>query len=172
MTREDIYGALFALVTPLLAPGAIDGPPDGKPDSAGISATPGAPTPGQPFNLISRDMVEVQRVPPLLQPVLFMDEALEESVRDGNGLYHHRWTLYFHLGCTAPRGTPAQTVLNPLLDALEAVLAPGDGNLLGLGDAIESAQIAGIAVKNLGNNSTDPNARQAVAYVPFEIVFG
>lgn len=144
IARETIYQALFALVTPLQ---------------------------GNPFATVSREVIEVQRVPPLEQPVLFMDEALEDYVRDGNGLIHNRWTVYFHVGCTSTKGTPAATILNPLLDALQAVLEP-TGNPLGLGDLIESAQLVGLSVKNLGNNSTAPTVRQAVAYVPFQINFG
>ncbi len=170
LTREQIYQALFAIVTPLLAPGAVDGPPDGE-MGADSTAAPGTPTAERPFNLVSREVVEVQKVPPALQPVLFMDEATEEYVDRGTGLVARKWTIYFHVGCTSVRGTAASSILNPLLDCLEAVLAETDGDLLGLGDHLESAQLGGMSVKDLGNNSTVPDARQAVAYVPFEIVF-
>lgn len=170
MSREDVYGALFGMLTPLRAPGAVDGPPDGE-LGLGVQAAPGDPTAGQPFNLVSREVIEVQRVPPGLQPVLFMDEAMEDYAFDGNGLLHLKWTVYFHVGCTTTRGTAAATVLNPLIDLLQKTLPPMDGNVLGMGDQIESAQFAGLSVKNLGNNNSDPNVRQAVAYVPFEITF-
>lgn len=169
-TREQIYGALFNLLLPLRAPGAINGPPDGDPGT-GVIATPGNPTASRPFNLVSREVIEVQRVPPGLQPVLFMDEAMEDYMFDGRGLQHDRWTVYFHVGCTSVRGTPAATILNPLIDLLQITLEPGDGNILGFGDFIESAQFSGLSVKNLGDNFSDPNARQAVAYVPFQLVF-
>jgi uncharacterized protein YejL (UPF0352 family) len=172
IARETIYEAVFALVLPLLAPGVTAGPPDGKPDSSGNEAAPGAPSPAHPFNLISREVIEVQRVPPLLQPVLFMDEAMEDYVDDGGGLYHRRWTVYFHVGCVTARGTAAATVLNPLIDALEAALVPTDSNLLALGDIVSNAQVSGLSVKNLGNNSVSPDTRQAVAYVPFQLNFG
>lgn len=164
--RETIYQALFGMVTPLLAPGAtLGGPVDGQ--------APGTPTSAKPFNVVSREVIEVQRVPPLLQPVLFMDEAMEDYVRDGRGLLHHRWTVYFHVGCTSTPGTAASTILNPLIDTLEAALTPDAfaGSPLGLGNLIEHAQLSGLSIKNLGNNSTEPDYRQAVAYVPFEIVF-
>lgn len=169
-TREQIYGALFNKVVPLRAPGAVNGPPDGQAGS-GATAAPGTPSSTQPFNLVSREVIEVQRVPPGLQPVLFMDEAMEDYMFDGAGLLHNKWTVYFHVGCTSVRGTAAATILNPLLDTLQQTLAPGDGNVLGFGDTIESAQFVGLSVKNLGNNFADPDARQAVAYVPFQIVF-
>jgi hypothetical protein len=110
---------------------------------------PGANGPA-PFNLVSREVIEVQRVPPGLQPVLFMDEAMEEYVSDGNDLLHNKWTIYFHVGCTSVRGTAAATVLNPLIDLLQATLAPGDGNALGLGDIITTAQFTGLVSQELG----------------------
>lgn len=172
-TRETVYQAAFAKILPLLAPGAVAGPPTGE-TSNGVTAAPGSPTADAPFNLISREVIEVQRVPPGLQPVLFMDEAIEEYVGRGPGLVFSKWTIYFHVGCTSQPGTAAATVLNPLLDKLQSALAPAawqDAQDLGLGAVIERAQFSGLAIKNLGDNSTDPSQRQAVAYVPFEIIF-
>lgn len=171
-TRETIYTALFGLVSPLRAPGAVNGSPDGV-AANGVQAAPGTPTSQKPFNMVSREVIEVQRVPPGLQPVLFMDEAMEDYFFDGNGLLHKKWTVYFHVGCTTVKGTAAATVLNPLMDTLEAALEPDTQvHPLGLGqDTIESAQLSGLSVKNLGNNFSDPDVRQAVAYVPFQIVF-
>lgn len=169
-SRETIYAALFDLVVALRAPGAIDGPPDGDPGN-GVTASPGTPSPSKPFNLVSREVIEVQRVPPGLQPVLFMDEAMEHYFFDGAGLLHNQWTVYFHVGCTSTRGTAASTVLNPLIDLLQNTLTPGEGDILGLGDVIATAQFAGLSVKNLGNNSLDSDMRQAVAYIPFQITF-
>jgi hypothetical protein len=162
--RETLYGALFTQILALLAPGAT-------PAAPGVDAVPGVPTADKPFNMVSREVIEVQRVPPALQPVLFMDEAIEEYTRDGNGLYHKRCTVYFHVGCTSTKGTPACSILNPLIDVLEALLYPTDGPILGLDDRVVTGQVAGMSVKNLGDNSTSPSHRQAVAYVPFEIVF-
>lgn len=164
IARETLYGALFSEVATLLAPGATAAAP-------GIDAAPGTPTSDQPFNMVSREVIEVQRVPPALQPVLFMDDAIEEYTRDGNGLYHKRCTVYFHVGCTSTKGTAASSILNPLVDVLEQLLYPTDGASLGLDDRVVTAQVAGMSVKSFGNNSTAPDHRQAVAYVPFEIVF-
>jgi hypothetical protein len=165
VSREDLYLALFGMVNALLAPGATSAAP-------GVVAAPGLPTPSQPFNMVSREVIEVQRVAPLLQPVLFMDEAIEEYVRSGQGLVHNKWTVYFHVGCTSTKGTPASAILNPLIDTLELALDPKNGdNLLGLGDLVQHAQFSGMAIKNLGNNSLAADQRQAVAYIPFEIMF-
>jgi hypothetical protein len=172
ISREQVYLALFGKVIPLRAAGAVDGSPDGE-LANGVQASPGTATADRPFQLVSREVIEVQRVPPGLQPVLFMDEAMEDYFFDGNGLLHKRWTVYFHVGCTTIKGTAASAALNPLIDLLEQAVDPEtDNHPLGLGpDIIESAQLSGLAVKNLGNNFTDPNERQAVAYVPFQIVF-
>jgi len=165
--RETLYDTTIfqGYLVPLLAPGATVGGP--------IAAQkPGVPTPTQPFNIVSRETIEVQRVPPLLQPVLFMDEAVEDYVTDGKGLVHLRFTIYFHVGvCSAP-GTPAASLLNPLLDTLNNALSTDEAMAtnFGLDDAIEYAQFAGVSVKNMGQNSSDPKYRQAAAYVPFEIV--
>jgi len=165
IARETLYGAIFNnFLAPLLAPGAtLGGPIDGQ--------LPGAPTTAQPFNIVSRETIEVQRVPPLLQPVLFMDEAVEEYVDRGTGLTFAKVTVYFHVGVTSMPGTPAASLLNPILDVLNAALTPDYPANLGLGDLIEHADFSGISVKNLGQNSSDPLYRQAVAYVPFEIRF-
>lgn len=164
--RETLYGAtLFTkFLAPLLAPGAtLGGPVD--------SQLPGVPTLLQPFNTVSRETIEVQRVPPLLQPVLFMDEAVEEYSDKGPSLTLVKATVYFHIGVTSLPGTAAASILNPLIDVLNAALTSDAAYNLGLGDLIERAQFSGVSVKNLGQNSTDPLARQAVAYVPFEIFF-
>lgn len=165
--REHLYNdALFmAFLAPLLAPGATLGGPIG-------GQLPGTPTLSRPFNIVSRETIEVQRVPPMLQPVLFMDEAIEEYVNNGSGLISIKATVYIHIGCTSQPGTPAASILNPLLDVVMHALAPDvypEG--LGLGDLVDTAQFSGLSVKNLGQNSTDPTYRQAVAYVPFELIF-
>lgn len=165
IARETVYRALYALVTPLLAPGAsLGGPCDNQ--------QPGTRTATQPFSCISREVIEVQRVPPSLQPVLFMDEAFEDAESGGYGLVGRKWTVYFHIGCTVPKGTPTSLVLNPLIDAVESAMQPEMGEeaqFLGLRDLIQNVQLSGMAFKNLGNNSTDPEARQAVCYLPVVI---
>jgi hypothetical protein len=167
IARESFYNALFTnFLVPLLAPGGtVGGPTDGQ--------SPGTPTSGRPFSIVSREVIEVQRVPPSLQPVLFMDEAIEEYIDQGPGLTKFVATVYFHIGCTSTKGTPVAPILNPLLDVLEDALNPSGGLevfQLALGDRIERAQLKGMSVKELGQNSTRTDARQAAAYVPFEIV--
>lgn len=169
--REEVYGALFALLETLRAPGATDGFPDGDGPN---EASPGTPTPDQPFNLVSREVIEVQRVPPPLQPVLFMDEVLEDNEFDGEGLVGRKWQVLLHIGVTSERGTPAAPLLNPLIDCVEAVLYPTDGSdVLTLKDdngkpRVGHVQIKGTAVKNLSQNST-AGFRQASYYLPLEI---
>lgn len=153
ISREAVYTALFALVQKLQSSG-------------------GEPTPTQPFMTVSREVIEVQNVAPGDQPVLFMDEAFEDYGDSGVALVPRKWTVYFHVGCTTEKGCAASTVLNPLIDAVEAALQPSMGDEmqnLGLGDFIQNVQLKGMAIKNLGNNSPDPMKRQAVCYLPVEI---
>jgi hypothetical protein len=174
ITREQIYGALFALLTPLLAPGAEDGAPDGEAGMNG-SARPGTPTAEQPFNLVSREVIEVQRVPPALQPVLFMYEMDEDFGDSGDGLTPLTFVVILIFGVTSPKGTPGQTLLNPLIDrVVDALQPPGGEDDQRLPDAdgnplVEWVRIKGKAGKNHGNNATDPDFRQASYYLPLEI---
>jgi len=174
ITREQIYQALFALLTPLLAPGAEDGTPDGEQGQNG-AARPGTPTADRPFNLVSREVIEVQRVPPALQPVLFLYEMDEEFGDSGPGLTPLSFVVVLIFGVTAPKGTPGQTLLNPLIDRVLDALQPAggedeqqlpdaDGNPL-----VEWVRVKGKAGKNHGNNATDPDCRQASYYLPLEI---
>ena len=177
VTREEVYQALFALLTPLLAPGAEDGAPDGEAGQNG-AARPGTPTTDRPFNLVSREVIEVQRVPPALQPVLVLYEMDEEFGDSGPGLTPLSFTVVLIFGVTAPKGTPGQTLLNPLIDRVLDALQPAggedeqqlmddDGNPL-----VEWVRVKGKAGKNHGNNATDPDCRQASYYLPLEIRFG
>jgi hypothetical protein len=165
IARETVYSALFGLLTPLLAPGAT-------PASPGNDPQPGTPTAGQPFNLVSREVIEVSKVDPGLQPVLFMDEVLEEQGDDGQGLPYEKWNLLLHVGVTSPKGTPAAPLLNPLIDLVLAMVRPGDGDdIQDLGiPQVDSVRIMGAVVKNLGQNATSPDCRQALAYIPIQIV--
>lgn len=151
-TRAEVYDALFALVEPLGPKGA----------------------PGQRiFKTVSQETIEVQNVDPGEQPVLFMDQAFEENVYQGADLKYRLWTVYFHIGCCTAKGTAASTVLNPLIEAVEAALrstVPDEEQQLGLGDKVTAVRCKGVGMKDLGQNSTDADKRQAVYYLPVEIV--
>lgn len=164
IVRETAYSALFGYASPLLAPGATIGGPI-------PNQQPGTPTLAQPFNIVSRETIEVQRVPPALQPVLFMDEAIEEFIARNDQLTSVKSTVYFHIGVTSTPGTPAATLLNPLIDLVVNTLGGPDLADFKMNGLVRRAQWSGIAVKNLGQNSTDPSHRQAVAYLPFELVW-
>src|ERR1700759_5051626 len=120
-TREEIYGALFALVTPLidLDAEAIAASPNHLVLDEGASTTP-----QKPFRTISRDVVEVQRIEPGNQPVLMLYEMDETFEPRGDGLLRESWTAVFIFGVTSERGTPGQTLLNPLIDLVQQALAP------------------------------------------------
>lgn len=170
-TREQVYTALFGLVTPLLAPGAVDGPPDGEPASTGVSAAAGVPTSDQPFNLISREIIEVSRIPPALQPALLMYEMDEQYINSGDGLTKGVWTVVFIFAACSQRGTPGQTILNPLIDRVLTVLEPPEGEPLNtLGGMCYQVLANGTAGKDHGDNSTNSDYRQASYYLPVQII--
>jgi hypothetical protein len=170
IARETVYAALFALLTPLRADDAVDGPPDGS-SSDGVAAKPGTPSPAQPFALVSRETIELQRVPPGLQPVLFMDEVLEDQITAGKGLYSENWNVLLHIGVTGAGGQSAAALLNPLIDAVLAAVRPVEGATvqnLGLAE-VEEVKLDGAIVKNLSQN-TKGAVRQAAAYIPLKIL--
>lgn len=150
--RETVYQALFALLTPLKE---SDAEPYG------------------PFKTVSRETVEVQNVPPGEQPVLFMDEVMEEAEEPGQGLPIETWSVLLHVGVCSEKGTSAASLLNPLVDAVLTAVRPSppdDIQDLGLPESIDRVRVKGAIIKNLGQNSKKAGARQAVAYVPVQII--
>jgi hypothetical protein len=138
MNREAIYGALFARLA-----------------AAGGFAT------------ASRRLRHWSDVGPAEQPALFQVQKSETARRDA-GL-PPRWTLAVDLFvyARAPDDVTAATaVINPLLDAIEAALAP---------DPVTNAQSLGGLVAHCwiaGKVETDEGVLggQAVAIVPIEIL--
>ena len=138
MTREAIYEALFARLTA----------------AAG-------------FATASRRLRHWSDVGPAEQPALFQVQKSETARRDA-GL-PPRWTLAVDLFVYAQAPddvTAATTVINPLLDAIEAALAPDPvTNVQSLGGLVAHCWIA-------GKVETDEGVLggQAVAIVPIEIL--
>lgn len=165
-TREAIYSALFALVTPLIKLA----PPYANPNVLVLPSDGSiVPTPTQPFRTISRDVIEVQRIEVGNQPVLMLFEMNEEFGGNLQGTTIRTWTAVFIFGVTSPKGTPGQTILNPLIDLVEAALQPPDiEENQTLGGLVEKVEIRGAAGKDHGNNSTR-EARQASYYLPVVI---
>jgi hypothetical protein len=141
ITREPIYAALFGLVA----------------DAANFDTT-------------SRRMRHWSGVTPAEQPALFMHQKAERASVAALGA-PTVWTLvveiYVYAHASNPYVAPA-TVLNPLIDGVEAALAPlpatGLQNL-GLPAAVQHAYIA-------GKIETDEGVLrdQAVAIIPVEIL--
>ncbi len=143
MNREQIYGALFAQAA----------------SAAG-------------FVTASRRLRHWSDVGPAEQPALFQAQKSETAKRT-RGL-PPRWTLEVELYVYAQAPdelTPPASVLNPLLDAIEAALAPSGGdsatNTQTLGGLVSHCWIA-------GKVQTDEGVLggQAVAIIPIEIVVG
>jgi hypothetical protein len=138
MNREAIYGALFAKVAA----------------AAGFATT-------------SRRLRHCSYVVPAEQPALFQVQK-SETARRGAGL-PPKWTLALDLFVYAHASddaTAAATVMNPLIDAIEAALAPDPvTNVQTLGGLVAHCWIA-------GKVETDEGVLggQAVAIVPIEIL--
>ena len=104
MTREPIYAAIFAYLSSL----AEDGVPL--------------------FATATRQLSTWEDVPPESQPALLMQQETEEATykRGLQTVWRGRVRVYIYV-CTMaamdPSVVPAQ-LLNPLLDALEAAVAP------------------------------------------------
>jgi len=143
MNREPIYSALFATVA--------------------AAAN---------FVTASRRLRHWGDVGPAEQPALFQAQKSETAKR-ARGL-PPRWTLEVELYVYAQAPdelTAPATVINPLLDAVEAALAPSGADLATatqtLGGLVSHCWIA-------GKIQTDEGVLggQAVAIVPIEIVIG
>lgn len=139
MIREPIYQALFAK----------------------FSAVAGTVT-------ASRRLQHWADVPAVNQPALFQSQGGENAIQQ-KGL-PKKWQLsirlYLYARSEDPNVSP-QTVLNPILDAIEAALDPAPGDTtqtLGI-DGISHAWIA-------GNIETDEGVlgEQAIAIIPIDIL--
>jgi hypothetical protein len=169
VSREQVYQALFNLVTPLRATGAVDGFPDGK---GPRGAKPGTPTADKPFNCVTREIIEAQRVPPALQPILMLYEFNELTTERGRGQSEREWQVILMIGVTSQAGTPGQTILNPCIEKVLAALEPSGGEeLQTLGNLVDRVVLKGTAGKDHGNNSTAGH-RQATYYLPVSIFPG
>lgn len=141
MNREPIYAALFALVS----------------GAAGFRTT-------------SRRLRHWSAVEAAEQPALFQVQKKETAQQAEGSPPLWRAELDLYLYCQAPDdATAPTTVLNPLLDAIEAALLPTGP------DAVAGALTLGGLVKHCwiaGAVETDEGALggQAVAIVPIEIL--
>ena len=141
IAREPIYAALFALIESVA-----------------------------PFVTAERRLRHWSNVAPAEQPALFMTQKSESATTRALGA-PSVWTLnvelYLYAHSSDPYLSPA-TILNPLLDAVEAALAPAATTGLqdlGLPAMVQHAMIA-------GKIDTDEGALgdQAIAIIPIEIL--
>jgi hypothetical protein len=139
--REPIYAALFALAQ----------------NAAG-------------FVTAERRLRHWSNVGPAEQPALFMSQKTETAAVKTLGA-PTVWTLsadlYLYVQSSDPYAAPA-TLLNPLIDAIEAALAPSPATGiqdLGLPDMVSHAYIGGKLESDEGVLGD-----QAVAIIPVEIL--
>ncbi|HUB94285.1 MAG TPA: hypothetical protein VL993_00120 [Stellaceae bacterium] len=141
MTREPIYAALFALLSDAAA-----------------------------FATASRRLRHWAEVAPAEQPALFQVQKRETAKEAEGSPTVWRAEVDLYLYCQAPDDeTPPATILNPLVDAIEAALLPAGADLAtgtqSLGGLVKHCWIAGAI-------ETDEGALggQAVAIIPIEIL--
>lgn len=140
-TREQVFQALFAR----------------------MQTVPGMTT-------YSRRITLPHQVPPGDQPALMMWEQ-PEAARNRTGLPDKRvWEAWIVLVFTNPDVTvPGATIINPMLEAIEAALAVDDfgRNVCSLGGLVHYARIEGNVIKETGD--IDP-AGLGGAVVPVKIM--
>ena len=166
-TREQVMTALFAKVQPLQAP-----------------ANSPRPLPAQtPFKTVSRRMTLPGQGPaaldPIIQPALMMWEQPEHTEGGERGLRIRHWPVWFVIAFRNDnREVPGATILNPLIDEVEAALAPDDparntmrlfqplpgGQQIAL---IEAGAIEGPLIKHTGDTSADG---QGGAVILFDMI--
>ncbi|HLI20183.1 MAG TPA: hypothetical protein VKV32_03635 [Stellaceae bacterium] len=140
MTREPIYAALFALVS-----SCAD------------------------FVTVSRRLRHWSDVGAAEQPALFQIQKSEAAEERASLPPKWRAAVDLYIYAQAPdEVTPPATIVNPLLDAIEAALAPDPfTNVQSLGGLVSHCWIAGKIMTDEG-----VLGGQAVAIVPIEILVG
>jgi len=141
MNREPIYAALFARLA----------------EAGG-------------FRTASRRLRHWSDVAAVEQPALFLAQKSETA--EQRGALPTKWScdLDAYVYCHAPdEATAATTILNPLLDAIEAALAPSGADV-----ATNTQTLGGLAYQAaiVGKIETDEGTLggQAVAIVPIRII--
>jgi len=137
-TREQVFGALFTKLQ----------------TAAGITT-------------FSRRMLDYSVIAPRLMPILILWEMPETTdYKPGRGLPRDHWealaVIVFQNTSKPQNGdpttaVPGATIINPLIDAVRAALAPDDDitNSLTLGGLVEWCRVEGRTVVETGD--TDAN---------------
>jgi hypothetical protein len=137
------------------------------------------------FQTVSRKIVLVPGAPtpqvalPPAQPALYLFEDNETTTVPARGAPSKRiWRVQLWVWCKIPLGftpgvpddvTPGASVINPLIDAIEAALKPDNPvvNVLTLGGLVQHCWIEGETVKVSGDINPDG---QCVAMIPVSIL--
>lgn len=139
VSREAIHAALFSLV----------------------SSVPGVTT-------ASRTLKHWSDVPASQQPALFQahkGEAVDAPARGAPQRWTMRFDLYLYANTASDPNAAPSSVLNPLLDKIQAALAPGPSGVQTLGDMVHHCWIA-------GSIETDEGVLgdQGVVIIPVEVL--
>jgi len=140
LNRETIYAALFAKVSGI----------------AGVKSS-------------SRRLKHYQDVSPADQPALFQRQVNEDFIR-ARGLpikLNMKAELYLYVNTAGDSAVAPSTILNPLVDAIDAALAPSPGpeNTQTLGGLVSHCWIGG-AIEIFEGVLGD----QAVVIIPIEML--
>jgi hypothetical protein len=153
-TREEVMQALFAKVSPLQAPA----------DSA-------SPLPAEtPFRTVARRTTMPGQgfasLDPSLMPALTQwEDWPEETVGGELGLRKRTWEVWMVIQFrNDDRLAPGATILNPLIDAVEAALSPDSPprQVLTLDGLVNAVYIDGPTIKNTGDTDAEGNGRASV----------
>lgn len=107
---------------------------------------------------------------PLNQPAIFLVEGDEEQTQRRNLPNTAVLTGQIWIYCKTPDPqTPGATILNPLLDAVDAAMAPDDvaQNVMTLGGLVTHCWIEGKVIKVVGDLNPDG---QCFASIPVRIL--
>jgi hypothetical protein len=132
-SREAVFEALFALLTPLM---------------------PGS------FATVTRRFTHPSQITAdsnLPLPALMQWEQPEETKQQGMGLPEDTWEAWLVIVFKNPDvSVPGATILNPLLDAVRNAIAPSPmTNVQNLGGLVTWCRVEGTTVKETGDTDTD-----------------
>lgn len=121
---------------------------------------------GSTFTTYSRRMMDYSAISPGLLPALILWELHSDTAYSGQGLPRNYWegmiVVVFRNPSRPANGnpttaTPGASILNPLIDAVRAALAPDDvdGTNYTIGDLVTWCRVEGKTVVETGDTDAD-----------------
>lgn len=150
-SREAIYSALWTLLQTAIPPAEVGGS----------------------WQLTDRNLKLWSDVPPANQPALFMVQNAQDGTMSPDEFLLSQWKLkatawiYYQTDSIDDPNLAKDTVVNKVIDAIEAVLNPMPGIAQTLGGLVLHTYIDGAVISD--NGLTDP---QAIILIPITILIG